>query len=123
MIRDRDGRAVRHIDQQQRIALAHSRETNPRYRLALAVIIMHNGSGDAYPSLRTIADLVGCNRTTAWRAVQHLAALGEITVIRGRGGPRNTRVSNRYHPSISCPPDCHDPAHVEPAVYYGPTPF
>lgn len=115
-VRDRTGALALHDDQRIRIALAHTAETNPRYRLLLVMILLHAGpDAHAHPSLRTLAGLVPCALATASLGVEHLRALGELTVTRGRGGPPGLAIPNQYAVSIRCPADCAEPTHVIPA--------
>jgi hypothetical protein len=90
------------------IALHHSRATGTA-KLVLLGIANHDGDGGAYPSMRTLAKYGACNVRNARKAVERLAALGEIRVFVQRGGELDWDDHlrpNRYEVLLMCPVQC-----------------
>jgi hypothetical protein len=67
----------------------------------LAVVItifthLNSMSGDAWPSIETIAFRTNREKSTVWRSIDRLRILGLIEVQKGRG----RKQSNRYRPAL-----------------------
>lgn len=66
---------------------------------AIAIAIstyLNSKTGDAWPSLETLATDTNRNRATVWRSIERLELLGLLSVQRARGRTR----SNRYKPLL-----------------------
>ncbi|RBQ03900.1 hypothetical protein DQE82_29640 [Micromonospora sp. LHW51205] len=62
-------------------ALRASHDLKPTERLVLVAIVAHaNADGDAWPSVATIADYVGCSERTVQRALRRLVEVGRLLV-------------------------------------------
>lgn len=74
------------------------------YAVALAIAKHLNSfTGEAWPSIKTLADLTNREESTVWRSIERLERLQLLEVNRGRGRTR----SNRYRPllgAIDCDP-------------------
>lgn len=64
-------------------AMRASRDLPKTERLVLVAIAAHaNHEGDAWPSVQTIADYVGCSTRTVQRALAKLVQLGRLVVAK-----------------------------------------
>lgn len=64
-----------------RATMRASHDLKPTERLVLLAIAAHsNGNGEAWPSVATIADHVGCSTRTVQRALAKLVQLGRLVV-------------------------------------------
>lgn len=67
------------------------------YRVALVVARhLNSHSGQAWPSLQTIADLTGLDPSTVWKSVERLRRAGFLEVTKGGGRKRY----NVYRPRM-----------------------
>lgn len=66
---------------------------------AVAIVIathLNSKTGDAWPSLATLAELTHRDASTVWRSVERLSSFGLLQVRKGRGRTE----SNRYRPLL-----------------------
>ncbi|MGC4792550.1 helix-turn-helix domain-containing protein [Micromonospora saelicesensis] len=62
-------------------ALRASHDLKPTERLVLVAIVAHaNAEGEAWPSVATVADYVGCSERTVQRALRRLVEVGRLVV-------------------------------------------
>lgn len=90
------------------VCLHHSRAAKTD-KLVLLGIANHDGDGGAWPSVATLARYANCSERHVQRAIANLVDLGELQVVRQRGGNEGTRADRRpnlYRVRVSCPPNC-----------------
>jgi DNA-binding transcriptional MocR family regulator len=69
------------MSQAVKAAMLASKDLRPNERLVLVAIAAHtNRDGDAWPSVATIAEHVGCSTRTVQRALAKLVQLGRLVV-------------------------------------------
>jgi hypothetical protein len=97
------------------IVVRHSRARGVA-RAVLNVLAYHIDTGDAWPSVQTLATEAGCSLRAARNAVHALVGLREITVISRAGGPAMTpRLrTNLYRITLRCPDGCCTPPELDP---------
>ncbi|MGW3604289.1 helix-turn-helix domain-containing protein [Micromonospora sp. NPDC005161] len=62
-------------------ALRASHDLKPTERLVLIAIVAHaNAEGEAWPSIATVADYVGCSERTVQRALRRLVEVGRLVI-------------------------------------------
>ncbi|KAB1919088.1 helix-turn-helix domain-containing protein [Micromonospora noduli] len=67
-------------------ALRASHDLKPTERLVLVAIVAHaNAEGEAWPSVATVADYVGCSERTVQRALRRLVEVGRLVVAKVAG--------------------------------------
>jgi DNA-binding transcriptional regulator YhcF (GntR family) len=77
--------------------IAHPNLSGADMAAAVAIsTFLNRKTGEAWPSLETLADMTNRNRSTVWRAIKHLEELKLLEVRKGRG----RHVTNRYRPRL-----------------------
>jgi hypothetical protein len=90
------------------VCLHHSR-AGKTDKLVLIGIANHEGDGGAWPSVGTLARYANCSERHVQRAISNLVELGEVEVVKQRGGNEGTRPDRRpnlYRVLVACPRSC-----------------
>ena len=90
------------------LVLHHSKSKGTA-KLVLLGIANHEGDGGAWPSVATLMRYAHADRRTVQRAISRLVELGELQVLRQKGGNDLTTSAmrpNLYRVKVFCPHTC-----------------
>lgn len=91
-------------------AVLHHSTSTGTARAVLTAIAWHIGEypeEGCYPSQKRLAELSGCSKRQAQRALEKLQELEEIQIASHDGnGYRPDRITNRYWLTLDCPEGC-----------------
>jgi len=90
------------------LVLNHSKARGTA-KLILIGVANHEGDGGAWPSLSTLMRYANVDRRNAQRALTKLVELGELQVLRQKGGNELTQSAfrpNLYRVTVQCPATC-----------------
>jgi len=90
------------------LVLHHSKARGTA-KLVLIGVANHEGDGGAWPALATLMKYANVDRRNAQRALTKLVELGELQVLRQKGGNNLTHSAfrpNLYRVNLQCPQSC-----------------
>jgi len=90
------------------LVLNHSKARGTA-KLILIGVANHEGDGGSWPSLSTLMRYANVDRRNAQRALTKLVELGELQVLRQKGGNELTQSAfrpNLYRVTVQCPATC-----------------
>lgn len=90
------------------LVLHHSKSKGTA-KLVLLGIANHEGDGGAWPSVATLMRYAHADRRTVQRAIERLVDMGELQVLRQKGGNDMTHSGlrpNLYRVRVFCPHTC-----------------
>lgn len=90
------------------LVLHHSKSKGTA-KLVLLGIANHEGDGGAWPAVATLMRYAHADRRTVQRAIERLVDLGELQVLRQKGGNDMTHSAlrpNLYRVKVFCPHTC-----------------
>ena len=90
------------------LVLHHSKARGTA-KLVLIGVANHEGDGGAWPALATLMRYANVDRRNAQRALTKLVELGELQVLRQKGGNDLTHSAfrpNLYRVAVQCPQTC-----------------
>ena len=90
------------------LVLHHSKSKGTA-KLVLLGIANHEGDGGAWPSVATLMRYANMDRRSVQRAIQKLVEIGELQVLKQKGGNEMTHSAlrpNLYRVKVFCPYTC-----------------